>query len=89
MSDTALLETTVHDMKTHFSRYCAELAAGEYDGIVVRNRNSWAVKLTRLEEPPTGVVYGIAKSKGYGRLVDDEVFDQLDDDVEALFCGEL
>lgn len=44
----AVLETTVHDMKTHFSQYSAELLAGKYDEIIVKRRATPTLRILHL-----------------------------------------
>ena len=83
------METTVHDMKTHFSQYSAALLAGDYDEIVVKNRTLPILRVTRYEEPQkTGLKLGIAKERGMAPI-DFDLFDELDTDIAADFAEYL
>ena len=77
--------TTVHDMKTNFSKYSAELLAGTYDEIIVKNRTVPTLRVTRYEEPPkTGLKFGMARERG-AAPIDFELFDALDAEIAADF----
>ena len=81
----SVMETTVHDMKTNFSKYSAALLAGEYDEIIVKNRTVPTLRITRYEEPrKTGLKLGLAKVEGAGAM-DLDLFDALDAEIAADF----
>ena len=85
----AALETTVHDMKTNFSKYSAALLAGECDEIIVKNRTVPTLRIVRYEEPrKTGLKLGLAKAEGAAAM-DFELFDALDAEIAADFEGGL
>ena len=78
-------ETTVHDMKTHFSHYASELLDGTYDEIVVKNRSTPTLRILRYEPPKEeGLQFGTAQKLGF-LAVDLDAFDALDADVSAMF----
>ena len=78
-------ETTVHDMKTHFSQYASELLDGTYDEIVVKNRTVPTLRVIRYEEPKQeGIKFGVAQELGLPP-VDLDVFDALDADIANMF----
>lgn len=80
-----VMETTVHDMKTNFSKYSAALLAGDYDEIIVKNRTVPTLRVTRFEEPPKeGLKFGLAKEHG-AASIDFDLFDALDDEIAADF----
>ena len=79
-------ETTVYDMKTHFSKYASELLAGDYDEIVVKNRAVPMLRVIRYEEPPkSGLVFGVAEKRGCAPI-DFDLFDALDAEVADDFA---
>lgn len=57
-------ETTVHDMKTNFSKYAAGLLDGTYDEIVVKNRTVPTLRvLPYSSEPKRGLNLGLRPGK--------------------------
>ena len=82
---TSILETTVHDMKTNFSKYSARLLAGDYDEIIVKNRTVPTLRVTRYEEPKkVGLRFGLARERG-ASPIDFDLFDALDAEIAADF----
>lgn len=81
----AVMETTVHDMKTHFSQYAEELLAGTYDEIVVKNRTRPTLRVLPYEPPEkTGLRFDVGKELGLPEI-DDDYFDELDAEVAEMF----
>lgn len=75
------LDTTVHDMKTHFSQYSADLLAGKYDEIVVKNRTQPTLRILRYEDSVRpGLAFGVAKQRGHGVVCPE--WDMRDGDAE-------
>lgn len=82
----ATFETTVHDMKTHFSQYSADLVAGKYDEIVVKNRTQPTLRVTRYEDSmQPGLKFGVAKQRGHEVVSSDWDLHDGDDDIADLF----
>lgn len=82
----AVLETTVHDMKTRFSQYAAELLSGKYDEIVVKNRTTPTLRILPYEPQATeGLKFGISRERGHRAVSDDWDINSGNDDMVALF----
>lgn len=82
----AILETTVHDMKTRFSQYSAELLAGKYDEIIVKNRTTPTLRIVPYEPRNSeGLTFGIALQRGHRAVSDDWDINSGDDEVEKMF----
>lgn len=81
----AIKETTVHDMKTHFSHYAEELLNGTYNEIVVKNRTKPTLRILPYTPPEqTGIKFGVAKELGLP-AADMDVFDALDSEIAEMF----
>ena len=82
-------ETTVHDMKTHFSQYATQLRDGTYDEIIVKNRATPILRVLPYEqEPQGGLKVGIARELGQP-LVDLDAFDAMDEEIREMFKEHL
>ena len=82
----AVLETTVHDMKTRFSQYSAELLAGKYDEIVVKNRTKPTLRILPYEpRAEEGLKFGISLQRGHQVVGDDWDMNAGDDEIADLF----
>ncbi len=78
-------ETTVHDMKTHFSQYAAELLDGTYGEIIVKNRTKPMLRILPYEPPAHGGLrLDLAKELDLPPI-DYDLFDALDADVLEMF----
>ena len=79
-------ETTVHDVKTHFSQYASQLLSGVFDEIVVKNRTVPTLRIIRYEEPRKETLrYGIARERGHLVVSDDWNPNDGDEVIEELF----
>lgn len=79
-------ETTVHDMKTHFSQYSADLIAGKCDEIVVKNRTQPTLRILRYEDSVRpGLTFGVAKQRGHAVVSPEWDMHDGDDDIAELF----
>ena len=86
----AVFETTVHDMKTRFSQYSAELLAGKYDEIVVKNRTTPTLRILPYEPRVSeGLVFGIAQKRGHRAVSDDWDINSGDEEVAEMFGAYL
>lgn len=82
----AVLETTVHDMKTYFSQYSAELLAGKYDEIIVKRRATPTLRILPYEPRATeGLTFGAALKRGHRAVSDDWDVHSGDEEVAELF----
>lgn len=82
----AVLETTVHDMKTRFSQYSAELLAGKYDEIIVKKRTTPTLRILPYEPRAVeGLTFGIALQRGHRAVSDDWDIHSGDEAVAELF----
>lgn len=80
-----LKETTVHDMKTHFSQYAAELANGTYGEIIVKNRTTPILRIIPYEKPKQGgLKLGVAKELGLPPI-DMDAFFEMDKEIAEMF----
>lgn len=85
----AIKETTVHDMKTNFSKYAAELLDGTYDEIIVKNRTTPTLRIQRYEDAPEqGLIIGLSKKLGHPVVSDDWDINEGDDEIATMFYGE-
>ena len=83
----ATLETTVHDMKTHFSQYAASLLAGDVDEIVVKNRTVPTLRVVRYVEPePSGLSFGLLADDPRAEI-DYGALGALDAEIAAEMLG--
>ena len=81
-----VFETTVHDMKTRFSQYSAELLAGKYDEILVKNRTTPTLRIIPYEpRPAEGLKFGIALQRGHHAVSDDWDINSGDEEVAEMF----
>lgn len=79
-------ETTVHDMKTHFSRYMAELLDGTYDEVIVRNRSVPTLRVTPYSKVQTqGLDFGVSKRLGHVVVADDWDMNEDDSEIASMF----
>lgn len=86
----AIKETTVHDMKTNFSKYAAELLDGTYDEIVVKNRTVPTLRILPYEKQPAqGLEFGASKRLGHPVVGDGWDMNEGDDEVAAMFVEVL
>ena len=82
----AVLETTIHDMKTRFSQYSAELLSGKYDEIVVKNRTTPTLRiLPYVPRAAEGLKFGISRERGHRAVSDDWDIHSGDGEIAALF----
>ena len=82
----AILETTVHEMKTRFSQYSAALLDGTYDEIVVKNRTTPTLRILPYEpHDAAGLRFGISRERGHRAVSDDFDIDSGDEDIATLF----
>ena len=78
-------QINIHDAKTHFSRYLAEVQRGEV--IVICNRNQPEAELRALPPKRTGKrPIGLGKE---GVVIHPAFFDPLSDEELRLFEGKL
>lgn len=79
-------ETTVHDMKTNFSKYAAELLDGTYDEIIVKNRTTPTLRIQRYKDSDSGGLKpGLARKEGIPVVSDDWDMNDGDDEIAKLF----
>ena len=71
----------IHDAKTHFSKLVDRAAAGEE--IVIGKAGKPVAKLVRYQESEPRKPGALA-----GRIWMAPDFDEVDKEIEALFCGE-
>ena len=81
----AVKETTVHDMKTHFSQYAEELLDGTYGEIIVKKRTTPILRITPYEQPREGGLrLGVARELGLPPI-DMDAFFEMDKEIAEMF----
>lgn len=81
-----IMETTVHKMKTNFSKYAAGLLDGTYDEIVVKNRTVPTLRILRYTAPEGGgLEFGASVKRGHLVVSDDWDMNGGDAEVAELF----
>lgn len=83
-------ETTVHDMKTNFSRYASALLDGTYDEIVVKNRTTPTLRVLPYRKPTGRILrFGMSKSRGHAVVGQDWDMHEGDAEIADMFAEEL
>lgn len=83
-------ETTVHDLKTNFSKFAADLLDGTYDEIIVKNRTVPTLRIIRYSTPETpGLEFGASRNRGHMVVSDDWSINDGDDEIAQMFEEEL
>lgn len=86
----AIKETTVHDMKTNFSKYAARLLDGTYDEIVVKNRTVPTLRILPYTAPEDQrLEFGTSKKRGHVVVSDDWDIHDGDEEIAEMFDEEL
>lgn len=79
-------ETTVHDMKTNFSKYAADLLDGTYDEIIVKNRTVPTLRiLPYSSDLERGLEFGASARQGHLVVSDDWDINDGDAEIAGMF----
>lgn len=86
----AIMETTVHDMKTNLSKYAAGLLDGTYDEIVVKNRSTPILRVLPYDAPGSkGLEFGASARRGHVVVSDGWDMNDGDAEIAKMFDEEL